>query len=174
MLPRSGSVCVAASLVAAVVGSTFFLEPSDIGFPNPLAAQQKPKKKKKPRSPKVNDAKNTSTGRKAPPKNPEFAKYGIYHRTAPRAEKKLPVSTKLPLQLKPGARIAFVGNTLLERSQYFGFFEAMLHQAFPKHKLVVRNLCWSADETDLQPRPANFADQDQHLTHEKIDVIFAS
>ena len=172
MLSRAVSVCVTASLVAAVIGSSFLLEPSGIGLPNSLAAQQK--SKKKPKAPKVNDAKNTSTGKKVPPRDPEFAKYGIYHRTSPRAEKKLPVPTKLPLALKPGARIALVGNTLLERSQYFGFFEAMLHKTFPEHKLVVRNLCWSADETDLQPRPDNFADQDQHLTHENVDIIFAA
>ena len=66
-----------------------------------------------------------------------------------------------------------VGNTLIDHSQLFGYFETMLHQRFPEHELIVRNLAWPADTPDLQPRPANFADQDQHLTHEKIDVIFA-
>ena len=46
MLSRAVSVCVAASLVAAVIGSSFLLEPSSIGLPNSLAAQQKSKKKK--------------------------------------------------------------------------------------------------------------------------------
>lgn len=34
----------------------------------------------------------------------------------------------------------------------------MLHAAFPNHELVVRHLAWSADEVDVQPEPANFAD----------------
>ena len=173
-MPRfSVSTCLAAALGAALLCSLVCLDSAGIGAAASQAAQQKSKKQKKQKS-KVEDAKNTSTGKPVPPNDPEFARYGIYHQTAPRAAKKLPGVTKLPLTLEPGARIAFVGNTLLERAQYFGFFEAMLHQTFPDHKLVVRNLCWSADETDLQPRPENFADQDQHLTHEKVDVIFAA
>lgn len=36
---------------------------------------------------------------------------------------------------------------------------------------MVRNLAWSGDTPDLQPRPENFADWDQHLTHEQADVV---
>ena len=84
------------------------------------------------------------------------------------------MTTSLPLELRPGDRVAFVGNTLLERSQHFGYFEALLHRQFPDHQLVVRNLCWSADTPSLQPRPANFADLEQHLTRARIDVVFAA
>jgi len=76
--------------------------------------------------------------------------------------------------VEKGDRIALVGNTLLERSQHFGQFETLLHQRYPEHELIVRNLAWPADEVDLRPRPDNFADLEQHLTHEKIDVIFAA
>ena len=79
----------------------------------------------------------------------------------------------MPLDVKKGDRIAFVGNTLIDRSQLFGYFETMLHQRYPNHDLIIRNLAWPADTPDLQPRPANFADQDQHLTHEQVDIIFA-
>ena len=41
-----------------------------------------------------------------------------------------------------------------------GYFEAMLHQRYPKHQLAVRNLSWPADTPSLQPRPSNFADTD--------------
>src|SRR5205823_4083185 len=68
----------------------------------------------------------------------------------------------------------FIGNTLFERAQLFGHVEALLHQRFPRHHLVVRNLSWSADTIDMAPRPANFADVEQHLTHERIDVILAA
>ncbi|MFN9039267.1 MAG: hypothetical protein ACK5YO_23415, partial [Planctomyces sp.] len=106
--------------------------------------------------------------------NDQFTRFGIYAATAPRATAADPVVTGLPLQLQPGDRVALIGNTLLERSQEFGHFEAMLHQLFPELNLVVRHLAWSADEIGLQPRPANFADTEQHLVHEKIDVIIAA
>ncbi|MEC9094126.1 MAG: GDSL-type esterase/lipase family protein, partial [Planctomycetota bacterium] len=104
----------------------------------------------------------------------DFKKYGIYGNTAPRPRKVPVVETRLPLELQPGNRIALIGNTLLDRSQHFGFLESLLHQRYPKHQLIIRHLAWSADTPDLQPRPANFADLEQHLTHEKIDVIIAA
>jgi hypothetical protein len=104
----------------------------------------------------------------------EFTQFGIYAQSAPRAIAIEPVATSLPLKLNKGDRIALIGNTLMERSQEFGHFEAMLHQKFPELQLIVRHLAWSGDEVGLQPRPANFADTEQHLAHEKIDVIFAA
>lgn len=104
----------------------------------------------------------------------DYLPFGIYEQTAPRATVVDAISTELPLQLNKGDRIALIGNTLMERSQEFGQFEAMLHQQFPEHQLIVRHLAWSADAIDQQPRPANFADTEQHLAHEKIDVIFAA
>ena len=100
--------------------------------------------------------------------------FGIYEKTAPRPTAVASETTTLPLVLKPGQRIALIGNTLFERSQHFGNFEAMLQKQFPEHQLIVRNLSWSADTIELQPRPENFADVEQHLHHEKIDVIFAA
>jgi putative heme-binding domain-containing protein len=121
---------------------------------------------------KQQDAKNTKTNDPVPPEDPEYKKYGIYANTAPRAKTIAPGKTSLPIQLNPRSRIALVGNTLFERAQNYGYFETLLLQSFPEHQLVVRNLSWSADTASLQPRPSNFADQDQHLTHEKADVIF--
>ena len=56
----------------------------------------------------------------------------------------------------------------------YGHFEALLQKAHPNLNLVLRNLAWSADEIDLQPRPDNFADTEQHLTAMKADVIIAA
>ena len=103
-----------------------------------------------------------------------YLRYGIYAATAPRATKAEGRETTLPLRPQPNQRIMLVGNTLLERLQYFGYFEASLQQAYPQPQLVVRNLSWSADTPDLQPRPANFADLEQHLTHEKADIILVA
>ena len=117
-------------------------------------AQQKAKRLGKgkaspPPAGTVRDAKETQTGLPLQPRDPELAKYGIYEQTAPRPAATSAVTTALPLELKPGDHIAFIGNTLFERSQLFGHFEALLHQRFPRHQLVVRNLSWSADEIDL-------------------------
>ncbi|MFT5857180.1 MAG: hypothetical protein ACI8XO_004439, partial [Verrucomicrobiales bacterium] len=38
----------------------------------------------------------------------------------------------------------------------------------------MRNLSWPADEIDLQPRPDNFGDLDQHLHYFKADIIIAA
>ena len=120
------------------------------------------------------DAKNRSPGKPAATHDPEFQQYGIYAKNAPIAGPADAVVTALPLPLNKGDRIALIGNTLLDRAQHFGHLEALLHSHFPNHELIVRNLCWSADTIDLQPRPSNFANLDQHLTHEKIDVIIAA
>ncbi len=77
------------------------------------------------------------------------------------------------LELNKGDRIAIIGNTLAERMQYFGNFETLLHQRFPKHELVVRNLGWSADELTLRPRSAGFQDHGHTLKDHKPDVILA-
>jgi putative heme-binding domain-containing protein len=139
------------------------------------AAQPKPPKKRAKKNPKNNrDAKNKPTGKPAPAEDPDFARFGIYAKTAPRAKPAEPVVTKLPLRLKKGDRIALIGNTLFERMQDYGYFEALLQLDHPDHELVVRNLAWAADTPDIQPRPTNFADTEQHLAHEKTDVIFAA
>ncbi|MEM0970721.1 MAG: GDSL-type esterase/lipase family protein, partial [Verrucomicrobiota bacterium] len=128
----------------------------------------------KPLGNKVNDAKNEKIEAPEVVEDPELAQYAIYAESAPRAEAAEPLETSLPLELSKGLRIGLVGNTLWDRSMHFGFFESALHQAFPEKELVVRNLSWSADEIDLQPRPDNFADAEQHLFHEKVDLILAA
>ena len=121
------------------------------------------------------DAKQTKTDSVTPATSGEdFTPFGIYENTAPLPAAIEPIATQLPLPILAGHRIMLIGNTLLERSQEFGRFEAYLHQKFPTHKLQVRHLAWSADTVDLQPRPANFANTKQHLTHEQADVIFAA
>ncbi|MEO0413919.1 MAG: PVC-type heme-binding CxxCH protein, partial [Verrucomicrobiota bacterium] len=123
---------------------------------------------------KSKDAKNSKSGIAEPGRDPQLADFGIYAKDAPVADKVTASETTLPLKLKEGARIAYVGNTLLDRAQEFAVFETMLQQAHPGLELSLRNFAWSADEVDLQPRPDNFASVTQHLTREKIDVIFAA
>lgn len=79
------------------------------------------------------------------------------------------------LELKPGDHICLIGNTLAERMQFEGHnhWETLLHQRFPKHHLVVRNLAWPADEVVLRPRAEGFGTPDEHLTFSKADVVIA-
>ena len=141
-----------------------------------VAQAKKPRKSKRPKKTRVADAKNTKSGKSAPPEDPEYAKYAIFEKTAARPDpaKESPSKTVLPLKLERGDTIAFIGNTQLDRTRHFGYLETAIHQAYPKHELVIRNLCWPGDTPSLQPRPMNFADLEQHLTHVKADVILAS
>ncbi len=72
--------------------------------------------------------------------------------------------------LQPGDRVALLGNTFAERLRLHGHFETALYAAMPAHRLVVRNLAWSADEVALRPRPLNFGGVEEHLRDLEIDV----
>ncbi len=78
------------------------------------------------------------------------------------------------IELQPGDRICLIGNSLFDRMRDDGHFEALLHQRFPEHRLVVRNLSWSADEVALRPRPDGFGDLNHHLSEHQADVILAA
>ncbi|MBI4622110.1 MAG: hypothetical protein HY736_02675 [Verrucomicrobia bacterium] len=101
-------------------------------------------------------------------------KYGIYEETAPMPGKIAPGDTALPLRLRKGDHVVFIGNTLFDRGAQFPYFEALLQLGHPNHNLVIRTLAWSADEPGLMPRPKNFGNIHQHLTVQKADVIFAA
>src|SRR5262245_61434387 len=76
------------------------------------------------------------------------------------------------LTFQKGDRIVLVGNPFAERAREFGYLETLLQIRFPDLGLTFRNLGYSADEVNLQPRPLNFGDNHQHLTAVKADVIF--
>lgn len=145
-------------------------------MPNVLLAQAKPAPNNFDTAKRrvVKDARNEKTGEEAPEEDPYLEAYAIYGETAPRAKETKSVETSLPLSLSEGERIVLIGNTLFDRDRLFGYFESLIHQTHPEEKLTVRTLAWAADEVDLQPRPDNFGDLDQHLTAQKADVIFAA
>ncbi|MFM7842638.1 MAG: PVC-type heme-binding CxxCH protein, partial [Planctomycetota bacterium] len=78
-----------------------------------------------------------------------------------------------PLLIEPNARVVIVGNTLAERMQYYGHWETLLHERFPRHELYVRNLGWSADEVNLRPRSQNFAEHGHTLADHQPDLLLA-
>lgn len=154
-----------------------FLIPLAIALAVPCAeAQEKKPKKFKAPSMAVNqkDAKNLPSGKEAPSEDPELAKYYMEEKSAPLPPVTAPVDTALPLELKKGDHVVFIGNTLFDRGGQFPHFEAMLQKGHANLELVVRNLGWAADEVDLMPRPTNFGTMNQHLHAQRADVIFAA
>ncbi|HYE21888.1 MAG TPA: hypothetical protein VEA69_25840 [Tepidisphaeraceae bacterium] len=57
------------------------------------------------------------------------------------------------LTLPDAPRVAFVGNTLVERDLRHGYLETLLINAFPDQAITFRNLGWSGD-TPCGARPA--------------------
>jgi lysophospholipase L1-like esterase len=60
--------------------------------------------------------------------------------------------------LSDADRVVFVGATLVERDQQYGYFETMLHARFPKVAFTFRNLGWSGDSVWGEAR-AEFGSQ---------------
>ncbi len=75
------------------------------------------------------------------------------------------------LTIEKGNRVVLVGNTFAERAREFGYIETLFQVRWPDLGLTFRNLGYSADEVNFQPRPLNFGDTHQHLAAVKADVI---
>jgi azurin/glucose/arabinose dehydrogenase len=120
------------------------------------------------------DKKYEDTGKPLPAEDPALKAWLIDEKSAALPPSAEPIVIQLPLQLKGGEHIVFIGNTLFERAADHPVFEAMIQAAHPGKKLVIRTLAWSADEVDLAPRPENFGTLNQHLFAQKADVIFAA
>jgi lysophospholipase L1-like esterase len=50
-----------------------------------------------------------------------------------------------PFELKDGDRVVWIGSTLVEREQRYGYWETALYLAFPNANFTIRNLGWSGD-----------------------------
>src|SRR5690349_21609966 len=48
-------------------------------------------------------------------------------------------------ELKDGDRVAFIGNTFVEREQSYSYLETLLRARWPERKITFRNLGWSGD-----------------------------
>jgi putative heme-binding domain-containing protein len=84
-------------------------------------------------------------------------------KTLPRPKKDALPASKLSLEFVKHERLALVGNSTGERMNLFGFFEAALHQGFPKQELIVRNFCRPADELALRQRASDYTKLDDPL-----------
>jgi putative heme-binding domain-containing protein len=57
-----------------------------------------------------------------------------------------------PFELRDGDRVVFVGDTLIEREQHYGYVELMMTLRWPERNVTFRNLGWSADTPVGQSR----------------------
>ena len=72
-----------------------------------------------------------------------------------------------------GDTIVLVGNSLADRMQHDGWFEAYMHAAWPDHKLVIRNQGFTGDRVDVRPRSQGFPTAGDYLNLSGADVVFA-
>lgn len=63
-----------------------------------------------------------------------------------------PGSQKPHLVLSDGDRVVFLGNTLIERAQKYGHWEAALSARFPEANVIFRNLGWDGDTVWAESR----------------------
>lgn len=81
------------------------------------------------------------------------------------------------VDLKQGDSIAVIGSGVADRSQHYGWLEAMLVAANADKDLSFRNLAFSGDEINTWHRvgdkPEDFGTRDQWLAKVKADVVFA-
>jgi putative heme-binding domain-containing protein len=77
------------------------------------------------------------------------------------------------LEIRKGAHVSLIGNTLADRMHHDGWLETYLQARFPGHALSIRNLGFSGDELTTRLRSANFGTPDDWLRRTKTDVVFA-
>lgn len=53
-----------------------------------------------------------------------------------------------PFELKDGDRVAWIGSTITEREQKYGYWETALLCQWPDRKITIRNLGWSGDTVE--------------------------
>jgi azurin/lysophospholipase L1-like esterase len=76
--------------------------------------------------------------------------------------------------LKPGDKIAIIGNSLADRMQHDGWLETYIQSAYPNLKLTFRNLGYTGDQVHYRPRShEGFGTSDAHLDSVNASVIFA-
>jgi len=79
------------------------------------------------------------------------------------------VSAESPV--RPGDRVAIVGNTYADQLRIHGYLETLLLQRSGDEPVSVRNLGWGGDLVHLRDRPTNFPSEASTLESHKTDVI---
>jgi lysophospholipase L1-like esterase len=91
---------------------------------------------------------------------------------------KKPAAKQPKFELRDGDRVVFLGNTLIERAQKYGYWETMLTARYPNKNITFRNLGWSGDTVWAESRgmfdpPAvGYKRMIEHVGRLKPTVIF--
>ena len=91
---------------------------------------------------------------------------------------KKPTAKQPKFELRDGDRVVFLGNTLIERAQKYGYWETMLTARYPNKNITFRNLGWSGDTVWAESRgmfdpPAvGYKRMIEHVGRLKPTVIF--
>jgi len=89
-----------------------------------------------------------------------------------------PKKAQPKFELKDGDRVVFLGNTLIEREQKYGYWETMLTARYPDRKIIFRNLGWDGDTVWAEsrgmfdPPEKGYARMLAHVGSIKPTVIF--
>lgn len=75
--------------------------------------------------------------------------------------------------IRPGDRVAIVGNTFADQIREHGYLETLLLQRTKENPVSIRNLGWGGDMLTLRDRPTNFPTEESTLTEHQTDVIIA-
>src|SRR5437762_13380240 len=59
-----------------------------------------------------------------------------------------------PFELKDGDKVVWLGSTLIEREQRYGYWETALTARWPDRNITFRNLGWSGDNVHGEARLA--------------------
>lgn len=75
--------------------------------------------------------------------------------------------------IRPGDRIAIIGNTFADQLRIHGYLETLLLQHSRDNPVSIRNLGWGGDMLTARDRPTGFPTEESTLTAHKTDVIIA-
>ena len=82
-------------------------------------------------------------------------------------------AAKAESPVRPGDRIAFVGNTFADQLRIHSYLETLLLQRSIDKPVSIRNLGWAGDMLTARDRPTNFPTEESTLVAHKTDVIVA-
>lgn len=75
--------------------------------------------------------------------------------------------------VRPGDRIAIIGNTFADQLRIHGYLETSLLQHSQQNPVSIRNLGWGGDMLSARDRPTGFPTEQSTLEAHKTDVIVA-
>jgi hypothetical protein len=75
--------------------------------------------------------------------------------------------------IRPGIRIAIVGNTFADQLRSHGYLETLLLQHWKDEPVSIRNLGWAGDMLSARDRPTNFPTEESTLKEHQTDVVIA-